>query len=257
MIKKSKPGSLLNQIAKIWLVSAIPAFFIGVAFDEFFGFTHTHLLELFGFEGIKLYDGLHRVSSITTLMLICIIAGMLHLALGFILGAINEWNHSRKHAIAKLCWLGVEISGFFLVAAGMFGAFSEFFLPAAALFALSVAIMVLSEGAIAAVEIPGLASNIMSYIRIAAVGVGGVILAEAINELLLPRLELSLPGIFFFLVTLALYISLHAASCALAMFESFIHGARLNVVEFFGKFFKGNGIRFEPFAAKRVYSQEA
>lgn len=257
MVKKSKQGSLLGQIATIWMISAIPAFFMGIIFDEFFGFTHGHLLSLFGFAHMQFYEGLYRVSSINTLMLICIAVGMLHLGLGFLLGAINEWGHSKKHAIAKLCWLGVELSGFFLVAGGMFNAYPAFFLPAAGLFALSVAGMMITEGPIAAIEIPSLASNIMSYIRIAAVGVGGVILAEAINELLLPKLELTPVGIIIFLVTLAIYLSVHIISCVIAMFESFIHGARLNVVEFFGKFYKGNGIRFAPFSALRRYSQEA
>lgn len=256
MRKKSRPGSLLYEVATIWAISAIPAFFAGVAYDEFFGFTHGHLLSLFGFEHMQFYEGLHRVSSITTLMLICIIVGMLHLALGFILGAANEWNHSKKHAIAKLCWLGVEISGFFLVAGLMFSSFPAFTIPAAALMAISVAGMVITEGPVAAIEIPGLASNIMSYIRIAAVGVGGVILAEAINELLLPRFELSPLGIIAFIITAAAYLSVHALSCILAMFESFIHGARLNVVEFFGKFYKGDGVRFAPFSARRLYTQE-
>jgi len=257
MIKKSKPGSLLNQIASIWAVSAIPAFLAGVFFDEYFGFTHEHLFKMFGFGDVLLYEGMHRVSSINALMFICIMVGMLHLGLGFLLGAINEWGHSRKHAIAKLCWLGVELSGFFLVAGGMFNAYPEFFMPAAGLFVLSVGGMIATEGPIAAVEIPGLASNIMSYIRIAAVGVGGVILAEAINELLLPKLEFSPMGIIIFIITLAIYLAVHAVSCILAMFESFVHGARLNVVEFFGKFYKGNGIRFAPFSSRRVYSQEA
>src|SRR3990167_1091476 len=134
----------------------------------------------------------------------------------------------------------------------MFNAYTDLGVPAIGLMVLSIAGLVAGEGPIAAVEIPGLASNIMSYIRIAAVGVGGVILAEAINQLLLPRLELSPLGFIFFLLTLAAYLAVQAASCILVMFESFIHGTRLNVVEFFGKFYKGNGIRFVPFAAKRL-----
>jgi V/A-type H+-transporting ATPase subunit I len=256
MVKTSKKGSLLNQVASIWMISAIPAFFMGIIFDEYFGFTHEHLSTLFGMP-LKLYEGMHRVSSITTLMLICIIVGMIHLGLGFMLGAINEWHHSKKHAIAKICWLGIEISGFFLVAAGMFSAFPMLLMPALLLFLICVIGLVATEGVIAAIEIPGLASNIMSYIRIAAVGVGGVILAEAINELLLPKFEASPLGIVVFILTLVIYLAVHALSCIIAMFEAFIHGARLNVVEFFGKFYKGNGIKFIPFSAKRLYTEEA
>jgi V/A-type H+-transporting ATPase subunit I len=109
---------------------------------------------------------------------------------------------------------------------------------------------------LAAVEIPGILGNVMSYLRIAAVGVGGVIIAEAINELLLPRLDLSPMGIIIFIITAALYVSFHLASCMLAMFESLVHGARLNVVEFYGKYFQGNGTRFAPFSARRQYTEE-
>jgi len=256
MMKNSKPGSLLNEIATIWAVSAIPAFLFGLLFDEYFGFTHTRLLGLFGVASGPLYVGLHRVSLITTLMLISIIVGMAHLALGFILGAINDWGHSKKHAIAKLCWLGIEMSGFFLVSAYMFNAFTFMSLPALALFVLCAVGLFVTEGAISLFEIPSLASNIMSYIRIAAVGVGGVILAEAINELLLPRLELSPLGILVFIITAIIYVAFHAVACIIAMFEAFVHGTRLNVVEFFGKFYKGDGRKFVPFRPERVYSQE-
>lgn len=256
LTKKSKPNTLLNEISKIWAISAIPAFLAGIIYDEYFGFTHSHLLEVLGFGHISLYHGLHRVSSITTLMLICIFAGMIHLGFGFILGAINEFNHSKKHAIGKLSWIGIEIGGFFLISNFMFSAFSELFLISLAIFVFSIIVLLATEGPIATVEIPGLASNIMSYIRIAAVGVGGVILAEAINELLFPKLEFSLAGIISFIIILSLYLFAHFFACVLAMFESFIHGARLNIVEFFGKFYKGNGIKFSPFSAKRVYSIE-
>ncbi|MCX8174861.1 MAG: hypothetical protein N3E51_01505 [Candidatus Micrarchaeota archaeon] len=255
-LKITKPGGMVHEISKIWKISAVPAFIAGVLFDEWGGFTHQHLLAKFGIQGALYQAYLHRISEVQSLMLVVIVLGMIHLALGFVLGAINEWNHSRKHAYAKLAWLGVEISGFFLVASGMFGAFGFLFPPALALFLASAAVLVWSEGAVSIFEIPGLASNIMSYIRIAAVGVGGVILAEAINELLFPRLELSLPGFLVFVIMALIYVSVHVISCIIAMFESFVHGARLSVVEFFGKFYHGNGLPFRPFAARRVYTEE-
>ncbi|MCX8197535.1 MAG: V-type ATP synthase subunit I [Candidatus Micrarchaeota archaeon] len=253
----SKEGSLLRQIARIWQISAIPAFLLGVAFDEWFGFTHSGFFEKIGLGKVSIYTPfLHRVHQIETLILVVILVGAIHLGIGFIVGAINEWGHSRKHAIAKLAWLGIEIGGFFSVASFMFGAFSEFGIFAAALLLLSAIVMVASEGVIGAFEIPGLASNIMSYIRIAAVGVGGVILAEAINELLFPKWDLSLQGLVAFAIGAIAYLAIHVLSCVIAMFESFIHGTRLNVVEFFGKFYKGNGVKFSPFAVRRQYSQE-
>jgi len=257
MMRSSKKGTLLHEVASIWQISAIPAFLVGIAFDEYFGFGHSHLLSVLGFGHVQFYEGFHRVASITSLMLITIYVGMAHIALGFILGAINEWGHNKKHAAAKICWLLIEFSGFFVAAGFMFNAYPAFFMPSLIVFILSVLGLIATEGPIAAIEIPGLASNIMSYLRIAAVGVGGVILAEAINELLLPRLDLSPMGIIMFLLISLLYVVAHIGACVLAMFEAFVHGARLQVVEFFGKFYKSNGIKFLPFAETRLYTKES
>lgn len=256
MVKTSKKGSLLNQVALMWAISAIPTFVMGIVYNEYFGFTHTQILSMLGFGNIVLYTGLERVTQISTLMLISIIIGMVHVGLGLILGAINEWAHSRKHAYAKLSWLGIELSGFFLIAAFVFNAFTFLGIPSVILFALSVIGLLAFEGPLSVIEIPGLASNIMSYIRIAAVGVGGVIMADAVNQLLLPKLSLSLFGVIGFILMAIVYVCVQVAVCIIGMFEGFVHGARLNVVEFFGKFYKGNGVPFAPFSSKRNYTQE-
>ena len=256
MVKKSEKGSLLNQVALIWMISAIPAFIFGIAFDEYFGFTHSHLASVMGFEHVQLYQGFHRLTEINTLMLISILIGMAHLSLGFILGAVNEWHHNRRHAYAKICWLLILLSGFMAVASGMYNIMPFMAVPSLAVLGISIAGVMMTEGVIAAVEIPGLLGNVMSYLRIAAVGVGGVIIAEAVNELLMPKLDFSPVGFVVFIITLVLYIVMHFAACILAMFEALVHGARLNVVEFFGKFYHGGGARFAPFSARRNYTQE-
>ena len=256
MVKNSEKGSLLNQVALIWAISAIPAIFFGIAFDEYFGFTHTQVASAFGFANVHLYNGFHRLAEINTLMLVSLLVGMAHLSLGFILGAVNEWHHSKKHSAAKICWLLILLSGAMAVASGMYNIMPFMAIPSAIVLGLSIVGLIMTEGIIAAVEIPGLLGNVMSYLRIAAVGVGGVIIAEAINELLMPHFELSLVGIVVFAITLVLYITMHFAACMLVMFEALVHGARLNVVEFFGKFYHGGGVRFAPFSARRNYTQE-
>jgi len=256
MVRNSEKGSFLNQIALIWAISAIPAIIFGIAFDEYFGFTHSHLASLVGFEHMQLYQGFHRLAEINTLMLISLLIGMAHLSLGFIIGAINEWHHNRKHSAAKICWLLILLSGAMAIASGMYGIMPSMSIPSAVVLGLSIVGLIMTEGLIAAIEIPGLLGNVMSYLRIAAVGVGGIIIAEAINELLMPHFELSLAGIAVFAITLVLYLAMHLAACVLVMFEGIVHGARLNVVEFFGKFYHGGGERFAPFSARRDYTQE-
>lgn len=260
LMRMSSKGNLLYEISRIWLYSSVFAFIFGVAFDEYMGFTHAHLLELLtGSHGSLYAPALSRIHDIQLLLLITIIIGAIHIGLGFFLGFLIELGHNKKHAVAKLCWLAAEIGGIFAVAGFMFGAFGPLAGPAgAALMLIGMLGIAVFEGPIYLFEVPSIASNIMSYLRIAAVGVGGLILAEVINELALPHADFSTPvGIFVFAFSLGFYMMLHFAMCALSMFEAFIHGARLNVVEFYGKFYKGDGFCFAPFSVKRTFTYPA
>lgn len=235
------------------MIGAIPTFILGILFDEYFGYSHKAIL------GQSYYTAsLHRVGDVQGLLLVTILVGWISMALGFLLGAINEWHHSKKHATAKLAWILIQIGGTLLVTTYLLGATgADLGMAGALIFAAGAIIVFITEGAMGLVEIPGLASNIMSYARIAAVGVGGVILAEAINELLLPNTASLSSGdpwaiLIFVLIAIA-YALAHAANAFIAMFESLIHGSRLSVIEFFGKFFKGGGKLFKPFELRQKY----
>jgi V/A-type H+-transporting ATPase subunit I len=175
--------------------------------------------------------------------------GLIHLALGFLLGAINAWHHSKKHAIGKLAWIGLEIGGFLLVTSSMFGLFPESTgTIGGGIFAVSLVLMVWGEGMMGAVELPGVLGNALSYARIAAVGLAGVVLAELINETLIPD---PAQGILLALVLLPILILLHILNTGLAMVEGIVQGGRLNLVEFYSKFFHGGGKAFAPFSVSK------
>ncbi len=249
---KSAKGGLLYNISGLWILGAIPCFIFGVLFDEYFGYGHAHLL------GTTLYTAVvHRVENVQLLLLLTIITGWIHVALGFALGAVNEWSHSKKHAIAKLAWLPIQLGGTLAVSFYLLHAVSpDVGMAGAALMVIGMGILGWAEGPLGLVEVPGLASNIMSYARIAAVGVAGVILAEAINSMVSPNPNLlSTPmGILTFIIIAIIYVLMHVINTFIAMFEGVIHGARLNVVEFFGKFFRGGGMPFKPLEEKRRLS---
>jgi hypothetical protein len=81
LIKKFK-GTMLEPVGKVWMFAAIPAIFFGIVYNEYFGFTHEHLL---GLEH-GLYPSISRMENISTLLVIFIFVGAAHLALGFLLG---------------------------------------------------------------------------------------------------------------------------------------------------------------------------
>jgi len=252
--KKVQKGGMMDNFTRIWMLGALPTFIFGILFDEYFGYSHAQIL------GEKLYTPLiHRVGDVQGLLLLTILVGWFNILFGFLLGIINEWKHSKKHAFAKLSWILVQIGGTGLVATFLLGATGmEVGLPSIIIFAIGAAGLLVFEGVMGLVEIPGLASNIMSYVRIAAVGIAGVILAEAINSLLAPDPAslATLEGMVIFILISIAYAIAHAVNAFVAMFESFIHGSRLSVIEFFGKFYKGGGTSFSPLTLRRKYTLE-
>ena len=258
MMGKVKKGGLGFEVARIWKFSSIAGIIFGVLFDEWMGlssFQWIQLLEAWGVPlGISapLYMGFSRIHNMSLLLGLSIVLGMIHLAFGFLLGAINAWHHSKKHAYGKLAWIGLEIGGFFLVTIYMLEMFPiEWGAPAAAIFFVSLVIIIWAEGMLGAVELPGILGNSLSYARIAAVGIAGVALAEVINESFMPGPEKGL----MLLIILPLFLVLHVLNAGLTMVESIVQGGRLNLVEFYGKFFQGGGKAFMPFSVERFKNE--
>ena len=262
LLKKFEKSYIMSNVSKIWMYSGIPAIAFGLFFDEWAGLTHFHLAELVSkWTGAAilhapLYAGFTRIDNVLALIALSALAGLIHLALGFVLGALNEWNHSKKHAMAKIAWLGVEI-GLTLALLPYLPSmlpqlgYIDLAISTAGLVLLGVSAVVLTvtEGVLGIIEIPGLVGNILSYSRIAAIGIVGVVIAELLNEFIVPVPEQGLLAI----VLLPVFVVLHIANCFVAMFESLVQGGRLNIVEFRSKFMHGGGDVFIPFA---LYSKK-
>jgi len=254
-MKKFANSLLMSSVSKLWLFSSIPAILFGLIFDEWAGMSHLHILEILEKWGVlsletlgihePLYLGLSRLHNVATLLAIMLYVGMIHLAFGFIIGAINEWHHNKKHAIGKLAWIGVELGGYITIGAFVLNAVPADLGPfGGALLGISTILIAWSEGAAGILELPGIAGNVFSYLRIAIVGLVGTILAELINSLFMPLPSQGLMVLVFF----PLLFALHMINAFIAMFEAIIQGGRLNVIEFRFKFTQGDGRLFAPFS---------
>ncbi|MFH1224245.1 MAG: V-type ATPase 116kDa subunit family protein [Candidatus Diapherotrites archaeon] len=239
-IRISAPKGMLRSVATLWFLAALPTMIFGVIFDEYFGFSHHELLGKFGMN-VHLYHGMERLINIEQLLALTLIVGAAVITLGFIFGAINAYmERHNKHAIAKLAWACTVVFGSLTVNAMFTNAdFMAFGIATA----VSILIVVATEGPIALIELPSVAGNILSFSRIMAVGLAGVVIAVILNEVAFPSPEKGL----FALVLLPIFILGHLFNAFLAMFESIIQGGRLTVVEFSSKFFHGGGTEYKPF----------
>ncbi len=255
IVKKVSEDNILKPVGIIWMWSAIPTIIFGIIYDEFAGMPHTELLhKFFGLENVVLYHGIERLHNVQFLLTATILLGVVIVCAGFLFGFINATRHGdKKHALAKFGWFGVVASGTVLISGAMFGAFAPLWVNAAAIALIGSFIAVIrAEGLIGLIELPSVVGNVMSFTRILAVGLVGTLIALILNNLMFPSLDKGL----LIIIMLPIYLAGHLFNVGLAMFESFIQGARLNFVEMYSKFYEGGGREFSPFRLKRKYLRD-
>jgi V/A-type H+-transporting ATPase subunit I len=94
-------------------------------------------------------------------------------------------------------------------------------------------------------------ADVLSYLRLFALGLTTGLLASAINEIL--SLISGIPYVGL-LLAIVLFVPAHLFNIAMNAFGAYVHTSRLQYLEFFMKFFQGGGDVFRPFAEERRYT---
>ena len=243
--KITDPEGLVYNSAKIWQFSAIAAIFFGFLSNQYFGLQLNHYFTTF--------NGFSWFNSVTTIILLGIIFGIIQVSLGLVFGFINKYKHHRKIAFSRLSSLFLLLSGCVAIGGGLFGAFSAQVTMVAAVIAILSLLITIVLGGTEAAEVTNLISHPLSYARLMGFGLASVVIAFLIDKAFTPNPALGIP---LFILYLAIFSVLHFMNMIVSMFEGAVQGARLNFVEFFTKFYEGGGVRFNPFSAKRVYTKE-
>ncbi len=211
-----------------------------VLFGLLYGEALGSLGHGLGMPALWFYRG--GPSALEPLLLFALAIGLVHVALGLLLGV---WTAARAHHGQQLASKAATL----LVLAGLFGlagiAASKvppaLLTPAMAALTVGVVVACVSQGAmgllLGPLELLGTIGNVLSYLRLAAVGLASTYLAEVANELG------SRGPLLLGIVVACLF---HALNLALATFSPTIQGLRLHYVEFFGQFHDGGGRLFSP-----------
>lgn len=100
----------------------------------------------------------------------------------------------------------------------------------------------LASGLYALYGITGYIGDLISYIRLMALGLAGASIASAMNLIIG-----YLPGLSFFIIGPVFFIAIHIFNLLLGLLGAYVHSLRLQYVEFFGKFYSGGGKPYNPF----------
>ncbi len=226
----------VSEFSKVFLLAAIWTVIWGVVFGEVLGDLGHRLFDL---EPIWI----NREEALQPLLIFSIAVGAAHVTLGVALGI---WTAGRMRDRKKL---GTSI-GTLLALVGLMSIVGVavdrlpdgLMTPAVAVVVVGTVLLIAMEGPIGLLtgplELMGLTGNVLSYLRIAAIGIASVYLARVANELG------SLGPLWLGVIIAGLF---HALNLALGVFSPTIQALRLHYVEFFGKFYEGEGVPFEPF----------
>jgi V/A-type H+-transporting ATPase subunit I len=105
----------------------------------------------------------------------------------------------------------------------------------------AVVISGLAMGLAGPVEMLGVMGNVLSYTRLMAIALAGVMLALIADEM-----ASLVPTVVFGLLVAIL---LHGLNLTLGVFDASVQGLRLHYVEFFTKFVEPGGTPYAPFAS--------
>ena len=172
--------------------------------------------------------------------------GVFHVLLGLVLGIIN-YRRARDRGqllgnISKI--LGMMVLFFFLgrLVQILPPVFTTLGVVALIVFLVLMVVQIIHQpvhGALLPLEVINTIGNILSYVRIMAIGMSSVVLA---------LLATLFGGMIENVVVAAVVVILiHSLNLALGIIDPTIQGLRLQYVEFFSKFFLGGGVAYAPF----------
>ncbi len=257
--KLLNPSPWANKFFKSFGYCGIACCIMGVLFGGYFG----DFPIAFGrnFLGLDMPDSLAIIADPVldslTFMIIGIAVGAVHL----IVGMIIKFNIVRKQE----SWLSAILSvgswwvlfagialmflapsvGPWVLGAGALGIFSSGFVNE------KKWLMKPFKGLLAFYDIINYASDLLSYSRILALGLTSAVIAQVVNILG----TMMGPSIAGFIVMIIAFILGHALNIALNAMGTFVHSARLQYVEFFGKFFEDGGRAFDPVKPNTTYTK--
>ena len=253
----------------------------GLLYSEFFGLSFPWEPILFMRH---LPIGGSHIPQVMEMLVVSVALGIIYICVGRVFGMINHARmdpkgpHRTKAILASFGWLimfigmllllisVIDLNSFFTLAfplpylsgiAGTIGLIGGIVLMVAGI------VFVAMENPLDLMEIPtNLLSHMLSFCRIAAVGLSSVAIAMVVNYLattffIAPALaDISVMGVLLIIVGVIVLIIGHALNVALGVIGGALHPVRLHYVEFFTKFYNGGGIIYKPFGLKRKFSEE-
>ena len=284
-----KPG--MRRMLSMFAWCGVSCAILGVVFGGWFGDLPVAIMKNFmGIEnpestkiGHFFANGLlfNPVSSAVSFLILSLAVGEVHLVAGMAVNMVETWKSGhRAEAICGTVPFWVLFAGIDLAAPNMFigmKMMGEGMSDATkAMFAslAGIATYLMIGGVVGILLLKGVgqksfggwlvkglgglyslisfASDLMSYSRILARGLVAGVIGQVINMIT----ALGSSGVVGFVLMLLVLIVGHLFNIAINLLGTFVHAARLQYIEFFGKFYEDGGDIFEPAEPSSDYTED-
>ncbi len=245
---------------RVLYISSGVALVLGLLTGAYLGDVY----RFFGIESMALAESIKGVlGDPISFIILAIALGLVHVNIAHVLGFIKGFRERQKGVVVnKVGLFALQLFGIPLILRWLFdvslplsaGVYSIFMYIVLASVVVIIVSAFMQRGGLGAIfwlfDMTGLLGDVMSYSRLAGVGLATFYLASSFNMLAELFYEM-IPGVAGVLIGGLLAILVlafgHAINLVLSGLTAFIHSLRLCYVEFLFKFFEGGGREYSPF----------
>lgn len=264
-MKLKMQGTSLGKMYRLIGFLGGMTFFVGLFLGTFFGMSILEASWTPEWLKALCVDGWFpdgKIAGFPVQMVLAVAIGVLHICLAMIIKTIN---YTKRFGFSKTIstwgWTTLIVGGIIVIALGMTEILSE-----VAFKWVIIALAAVSSLAIFVFNTPGrnplvnigsglwdtynmvtgLMGDVLSYIRLYALGLAGGMLGNAFNIMGTMILDIPVPGVNWVFCIVILIFG-HVLNLAMSCLGAFVHPLRLTFVEYFkNSGYEGTGLKYNP-----------
>lgn len=264
-MKLKMQGTSLGKMYRLIGFLGGMTFFVGLFLGTFFGMSILEASWTPEWLKALCVDGWFpegKIAGFPVQMVLAVAIGVLHICLAMIIKTIN---YTKRFGFSKTIstwgWTTLIVGGIIVIALGMTEVLSE-----VAFKWVIIALAAVSSLAIFVFNTPGrnplvnigsglwdtynmvtgLMGDVLSYIRLYALGLAGGMLGNAFNIMGAMILDIPVPGVNWVFCIVILIFG-HVLNLAMSCLGAFVHPLRLTFVEYFkNSGYEGTGLKYNP-----------
>lgn len=264
-IKKPTPGK--GRLILIIAMGGVSAAIWGILFGSYLGFPTSSM-------NISLALWFNPLDDPIMMLIMCFGFGLFQILVGMFISAINAIKHGNiADAIGDtLSWYCI-LGGIACIAIkALLGKGGDALLYAGIGIACLGVVLLLIKGAVgkkgkAAVkgvvgrvgklyDIVNMLSDVLSYSRLFGLALSGGVVAMVVNMICEVVASFFPANIAFvgYIICIPVYMIGHIFNIAISALGAYVHDARLQYIEYYGKFYEGGGHKFTPYGTDVKYT---